>query len=433
METTRSTPAPPAAETQADRLDSDFSKLWIARALSDAGTALAMGALPLIAIRALDATTFQVSLITVAAGLAGALFALPMGQLIESHRKRPAMIIADLLRATVIAAVPLLAWLDLLAFWHLLVVSAVTALGRVVFGGASSAHLKNLVAQEKRPEALGKLESTFWLFNAIGPALGGGLIQLFGLTTTMVMQAVGYLASALGIRAIRRPEPEPAAAPSRLSLSETLTGFTTAMKHPVLRPLFLNSLLFAAFIGWTGPLETVLLLSVLELPAWQYGLALALPCLGGLLGSWMAPKAARRLGERRAMVLSAMLRGFPMLALPFLPMGIPGLALYVVATFALLAVAGVFRPLYSAIRMEHTDDVVIARVSTAFMLSALSAGPLFALLGGLVGSLVDLRVALFIGVVGLIASGFFLPTRRAWAAADAEDGVTEDSEGPVAA
>lgn len=70
----------------------DFRRLWFARATSDAGSAIAMGALPLIAIRTLEATTVQVALLTTVAGLVGAAIALPLGPFLESRRKRPVMI-----------------------------------------------------------------------------------------------------------------------------------------------------------------------------------------------------------------------------------------------------------------------------------------------------------------------------------------------------
>ncbi|ATG55719.1 MFS transporter [Brachybacterium ginsengisoli] len=393
-------------------LDADFRRLWFARAMSDAGTALAMGALPLIAVRTLDASTLQVSILAAAAGLIGAVVALPMGPFLEARRRRPVMITADLVRAALFASVPLAALLGILSFWQLVAVSAIGALGGIVFGGASAAHLKNLVPVEHRTEALGKLESTFWLFNTLGPALGGAIVQLLGTTVTLALQSLGMIASALGISRIQRPEPEPPDPGTRHFLAEAGAGFAIAASHPTLRPLLLNATLFAAFVAWIGPLELVLLLRGLDLPAWQFGIALAAPSLGGLLGSWLAPRVSRRLGEHRTMLWSGLLRGLPLLVLPFLPGGVAGLVLYVVATSALLVAAGVFRPVYSAVRMEATEDRYMVRVTTAFTLASRGAAPLFALFAGLLATAIGVREALLVGVVGLILSGLLLPRRR---------------------
>ncbi|MGP9537941.1 MFS transporter [Brachybacterium sp. AOP43-C2-M15] len=393
-------------------LDADFRRLWFARATSDAGSALAMGALPLIAVRTLDASTLQISILTAAAGLVGVAFALPLGPFIEARRKRPVMISADLVRAALFASVPLAALLGILSFWQLVAVSAIGALGGIVFGGASAAHLKNLVPRERRTEAIGKLESTFWLFNTIGPALGGAVVQLLGTTVTLGLQAVGMLASALGVRRLRQPEPTPPDPGTRHFLAEASAGFTVAASDPTLRPLLLNATLFAAFIAWIGPLELVLLLRGLDLPAWQFGIALAAPSLGGIVGSRLAPRVSRRLGEHRTLLWSGLLRGLPLLALPFLPGGPAGLAIYVAATFGLLTVASIFRPVYSAVRMEATEDRYMMRVTTAFTLASRGAAPIFALVAGLLATAIGVREALLVGVVGLILSGLFLPWRR---------------------
>ena len=413
MTTETTSAASTSALSAAPPLDRDFNLLWFARAASDAGTAIAMGALALIAVRTLEATTLQVSLLTAVAGLVGAALALPLGPFLEARKKRPVMIAADVVRAVLFASVPLAAAFGILSFWQLVAVSGVGALGGIVFGGASAAHLKNLVPRERRTEALGKLESTFWLLTTLGPALGGAIIQLLGSTVTLGMQALGLLASALGISRIRRPEPAPPPPGNRHFLAEASAGFTVIIRDSRLRPLLLNSTLFAAFIAWIGPLELVLLLRGLDLPAWQFGLALALPSLGGLLGSWLAPRVSRRVGEHRTLVGSAVLRGLPVLALPFLPSGVAGLVVYVISTFLLLLIAGVFRPVYTAYRMEATDDAYMTRVTTAFTLASRGLAPLFALAGGLVATGIGLRGGLLVGVVGLVLSGLFLPWRAA--------------------
>lgn len=403
--------APPLTRMDPE-LVPDFRRLWFARAASDAGTAIAMGALPLIAIRVLDATTFQVSLLTAAAGLVGAAIALPLGPALESRRKRPVMIAADLARALLFLSVPLAHALGLLTFWHLVLVSGAAALGGIMFGGASAAHLKNLVPASQRTAAMSRLEATFWLLYSLGPMLGGAIIQLLGTTATLLLQALSMILSALGIRRIRTPEPAPPAPTGRRFLTEATAGFSVIATHPTLRPLFLNSVLFAGFIAWIGPLELVLLLRGLELPAWQFGVAIALPSLGGLLGSWLAARLAHRLGEHRTMVWSAVLRGLPLLALPFLPQGVAGLLVYVVSTFLMLLLAGIFRPVYTAHRLEATDDALMTRVTTAFTLGARGIAPLFALLGGLSATWLGVRGGLLVGVIGLLLSGALLPWRK---------------------
>ena len=96
-----------------------FGWLWAAYAVSTAGTWLAFGAFPLIAILVLHAGRAQVSLLS-AAGLAvGALIAVPLGPWVEFRRKRPVMVAMDLLRFAALLTVPAAYALGLLTFAQL--------------------------------------------------------------------------------------------------------------------------------------------------------------------------------------------------------------------------------------------------------------------------------------------------------------------------
>ncbi|NED83372.1 multidrug effflux MFS transporter, partial [Streptomyces sp. SID11233] len=58
----------------------------------------------------------------------------------------------------------------------------------------------------------------------------------------------------------------------------------------------------------TEPLLAVLLLGRLGYAPWEYGLAFAVPCLGGLLGARVARPLARRFGVRRMLRVTGVLR-----------------------------------------------------------------------------------------------------------------------------
>jgi len=98
----------------------DFRRLWAAYAISEFGTAIGLGALPLLAVLALNVNDLQVSLLAALAGVAGALLALPLGPWVEFRRKRPVMIGADLFRFVALISIPLAAALGTLTHAQLL-------------------------------------------------------------------------------------------------------------------------------------------------------------------------------------------------------------------------------------------------------------------------------------------------------------------------
>jgi len=136
----------------------DFARLWRAYAASEFGTAVAMGALPLVAVLVLRVSDLQVSLLAALAGVTSAMLALPLGPWIEFRRKRPTMIGADLLRFAALGSVPLAAALGGLTYVQLCVVTVVQAVGTIAFGAASAAHLRALIPVEHRIAANSVLE-----------------------------------------------------------------------------------------------------------------------------------------------------------------------------------------------------------------------------------------------------------------------------------
>ena len=224
-------------------LGRQFGWLWAAYAVSAFGTWLAFGAFPLIAILVLHAGPAEVSALA-AAGLAvGAVVAVPLGPWVEFRRKRPVMIAMDLTRFAALMSVPAAFALGWLSFAQLLVVSVIVAAADIAFRAASGAYLKALVRPEDLLVANGRFESTTWTATALGPPLGGAAIGLFGPVTTVVADAVSYLLSAVGIRAIGGREPRPARTDApRLRAGDLLDGWRYILTHPALRPLFFNTI-----------------------------------------------------------------------------------------------------------------------------------------------------------------------------------------------
>src|SRR5436309_1609959 len=73
----------------------DFLLLWAGQSVSEMGSAVTQLALPLTAVVILQASTFQVGLLTSAATVAFAVIALPAGALVDRWAKRRLMIWCD--------------------------------------------------------------------------------------------------------------------------------------------------------------------------------------------------------------------------------------------------------------------------------------------------------------------------------------------------
>ena len=192
----------------------------------------------------------------------------------------------------------------------------------------------------------------------VGPPLGGAAIGLFGPVTTMAADAVSYLLSAAGIFAIggresrpvrgrRRPRPR---ARGR-DLSE---GWRYILTHPALRPVFFNQIAVGGLIMAVEPLISVLMLGRLGFAPWQYGLAFAAPCVGGIIGSRLSRRLVARYGRHTVMRTAGTLRACWPIGLAFVRPGAAGLLLVMAVQLGLLTCMGVFNPVYAAYRLDQT-------------------------------------------------------------------------------
>ncbi|MDG9727773.1 MFS transporter [Streptomyces sp. DH41] len=388
-----------------------FGWLWAAYAVSTFGTRLAFDAFPLIAVVVLDAGPARVAALA-AAGLAvGAVVAVPLGPWVEFRRKRPVMVATDLVRCAVLLSVPVAYVSGRLGFAQLLVVSVVVAAADITFRAAAGSCLKTLVGPGDLLTANGRFEATAWTATMLGPPVGGAAIGVFGPVVTVAVDAVSHLLSALGIRAIGGGEPRPhrTGAPSRLRAGELLDGWRYFLTSPGLRPLFLNTVLVNGLIMATTPLLAVLMLADLGFAPWQYGLAFAVPCAGGLIGSRMAQPLVARFGEHRVLTTSGVLRVCWPVGLAFVRPGGAGLALVMAVEFGLITSMGVFNPVFATRRLELTPPDRVVRTLSAWSVSGKLTTAALIAVWGLLAGLTGPRTAIALAGVLLLATPLLLP------------------------
>ena len=379
-----------------------FGWLWASYAVSAYGSGLGFGALPLIAVLVLRASPAQVSALSAVGPAVGALLALPLGPWVEFRRKRPVLVAMDLVRFAVLLTIPIAYALGRLGFGQLLAVSAVVAAARIAGTAAFGAHLKAVVRPDDLLVANARFESTTWSSIAVGPPLGGAAIGLFGPVVTVVADAVSYLLSALAVIASGGPE-EPPRRTGRPRPGELLDGWRHLLTHPGLRRLFLNQLLVSGLIMATEPLLAVLLLGELGFPPWQYGLAFAAPCVGGLIGSRLARRVVARHGRHRILRTVGTLRAVWLIGLAFVRPGVAGLATVIVVELAIIISMSLYNPVLATYRLEHTPRDRVARTLTAWSIGSGATIAVLSALGGLLAGAIGPRAA--IAVAGLLILG----------------------------
>jgi MFS family permease len=405
-------------------LGRQFGWLWAAYAVSAYGSGLGFGAFPLIAVLVLHARPAEVSALSAVGPAVGALIAVPLAPWVEFRRKRPVMIAMDLGRFAAMATVPLAYAVGWLSFAQLLAVSAVVAAARIAFNAASGAYLKTVVRPGDLLVANARFESTNWSSIAVGPPLGGAAIGLFGPVITVVADALSYLLSALGITAIRgREEPPERSGRPQVRAGDLVDGWRHILAHPVLRALYLNNMAVGGLIMATEPLLAVLLLRQLGFRPWQYGLAFAVPCAGGLIGSRLARRVVARYGPWWVFRVVGTLRAIWLIGLAFVRPGVAGLVTVMAVELAIIISMSLYSPVLATYRLEHTPRHRIARTLSAWSIGQQAAIAVCTALGGLLADATSPRIALAAAGLLILASPLLLPRREHLAVRGQRSGV----------
>ncbi len=366
----------------------------------------------IIAIRTLHAGPGQASLLAAVGLAAGALLAVPLGPWVEFRRRRPVMICMDLVRFGAQISVPVTYVLGWLTFLQLVSVTVVVAGAKIAFQAASGAHLKALVRADALLAANARFESTTWGSLVLGPPLGGAAIGLFGAVASVTADALSYLLSAFAIGRIGVAEPDPPRpAPTANGFRELPDSWRYILTHHGLRGVFLHRILLNSLILCTEPLLAVLMLRRLHFPPWQYGLAFAAPCIGGLIGSRVAGSLVARYGQTRVMLgFGGLSVGWP-IGLAFTPAGAGGLALVIALQFGLVTSIGIFNPVMATHRLQQTAPERIARTLAAWSVSTAAATAALTVAWGVLAGFVGLRAAIATAGVLALPTPLLLPRR----------------------
>jgi len=154
-------------------------------------------ALRFTAIYVLQAASGQLALLATCAIAPRFVFGLSAGVWVDRLRRRPLLLAADLGRAVVLIAIPLLFLGGRLGIGSLYVVAALSGTLTIMFDTAYQAFVPAVVQREQLSEANSKLGISDSLAEIAGPPLGGVLVQLISAPLAVAFDALSFVVSAL--------------------------------------------------------------------------------------------------------------------------------------------------------------------------------------------------------------------------------------------
>ncbi|MFF6995415.1 MFS transporter [Streptomyces sp. NPDC008313] len=381
----------------------DFRLLLAGAAAGQLGAQVTLVALPLVAVLELDASAFQVGLVTAAETAGFLLVGLPAGALTDRMRKRPLMVRADLVRAAAMASVPTAALLDVLTMAQLYAVALVTGVATVFFDVAHQSYLPQILPLDQLVPGNGALETVRSTAQVTGPGLGGGLVQLVGAHLAVVADAVGYALSALFLLRIEQPEDPPEPTPGVSLRKDIGEGIRFVTGHPLLRVIALTTALANLCAAVLMATQTVHLVRAVGLRPGALGLVLSASAVGGLLGAVCAGRLGARLGQARVILLSVLLTGPFAVLWPLSGHGGLGAVLFATGSAVVSFGAVVYNVAQVSFRQALCPPRLLGRMNATLRFLMWGTLPLGALLGGALAQSYGPRTALAWCAAGFLA------------------------------
>lgn len=282
-----------------------FWLYWGSMATSSVGTAVTTVALPLLALQNLDASPFEVSLLTAAADVGWLLLGLPAGVIVQRSRIRYLQVSMDVIRALALLSIPVAWWLGVLTLLQMLVVATIVGLATVLFDVANATYLPKIVDKATLVSKNSWISGTHAVSSTGGPSLSGVIVQFAGAVTAVFIDAITYLISALLLRQL--PEVERAAGDTPEPAREVITtGLRWVRRHPVMFPAVLWAALTNLVSGAVAALTPIYVIRVLDASPIVVGLVIGAEGVGSLIGAALATPLAARVGTARTLVLTSL-------------------------------------------------------------------------------------------------------------------------------
>lgn len=398
-------------------LGRSFNRLLTASALSNLADGVFQVALPLLAVT-LTRSPGLVAGVALAQRLPWLFMALPAGALADRLDRRRTMVRVDLLRVAVMGGIAVSVALDVASMQVLYVAALALGVGETLFDTAAQSIVPSLIPREQLSRANGNLQAVELTMNAfVGPPLGG-LLAAAAMTAAFGFSSAAYLLAALALVSISGSfRPERADPPTKMR-AEIAEGLRFVWGNPVLRTLGLvlgvmnmaSMAHFSVFVLYAvepGPMG---------LSTTGYGILFGVTTVGGLVGSWLAPRVEQRFRRSRVLLSTLVVMGI-VLAVPAFTTSV---VLNAIA-FICAAGAGVtWNVITVSLRQRMTPDRLMGRMNSAYRLLGWGMMPVGSALGGLIAEVWGLRPVFVIAALLHVPLlfGFLVVTEARIEAAD---------------
>lgn len=385
-------------------LGNRFRLLWAGQSLSLIGDQITLIALPLVAVRYLSASTFDIGVLGACLRFPFLVLGLPAGVWVARAGLIRSMLAADVVRGLAAALMPALLLWGTRSIAVVLAGALVLGGGTVFFQVAYQSVVPELIAGPDRWHAANtRLSLSESMAMLAGPALGGFVVAVLSPASGLALDAATYAVSVASLVALvqarrRRPAGSGVAAtdpaPPRMRLHRQIAGGIRYVRgNPVLNAIM-----------WTGALYN--LGSAMHLSPAVLGLAVGIGSAGFPLGSVISKYANARLGMGPSLVWAAIPSVGGLLVAALAAHDNPEVYL-AAGTFLVGLGQGCFAVNAITLRQLNATPAMRPQATAVHRFVSWGALPVGSLAAGAIGAALGLRTAMV--TAGIVAALCFWP------------------------
>lgn len=387
-----------------------FANVFTANLASSLGDGIARTASPLLAARLTDDPVLIAGIGAVAM-LPWLFFALPAGILVDRMDRRQALALAAGVRTLLAVVLVMLVATDSLTIWWLYLVIFVYGVCETLYDGAIRAVVPSVVPKKNLPRANARIEGaelvvqnfaaaplTSALFAVAVLIPVGGLVAAFGLAA-LLAALLPAVASGRQFHASVATGEVAEIVPFRRQLAD---GWHFIMGNRMLRTLWFVSIPVAILFSASGATLVLFVLDTLAIPEAAFGLFLLSGAIGGLLGSVVASRLARRFGLGPVMAAMNLVAGILVLLTGLFPVPIAAIVFFSLGA----STTTIWNVLMMSFRQAIIPGRLLGRVHGTWRTLLWGTMPIGSLIGGGL-ALIDLTVPWIVGGAGITLLGLF--------------------------
>jgi len=378
----------------------NFSLLWTGQLVETVGNALTSIAASIYIYRQ-TGSALSVGLMLMATAAPSLLVGLFAGVFVDRYDRKKIMIGADVLRAILVALIPVLVPLNVI--WLYVIVMLISAIAQF-FDPAHESVLPEVASDEELAAANSLIAISSFGSTAVGFAAAGLIASAANINWAFYVNALTYFFSAVCIFLIRiKPIQAEEGTSVSLVTQNLRAGVRQLFSTPILRSLFSVQVVVLISFGLSNTLLLPFAITALNASEFEYGLQEGLTSIGFVVGSLLMAKAFDRL------------QAGAWLAISFLGMGLVGVIYAglesIPLAIALITFSGFFNAPSSigrrVIVQRNTPPEMRGRVSSAFFVAR---DVLFLIGMGAAGlaDFMDVRLLYLISALMLMAAGMVL-------------------------